>query len=355
MRSNSDNKQLSIKAGPILKVEGLKVYYSQDQKGGGIKNPFRKRKRGYTKAVDNVNFEVEKASVLGIAGESGCGKSTVAKAIVGLESPHAGRIMFLGKDLPGRVEKRPRDILKELQMVFQNPQSTLNPRHTIGHQIGRSLMLFGNKSSSEVKRKVEDLLEAVGLGKEYYSKKAYQISGGERQRVAIARAFANQPKVVICDEPVSSLDVSVKATVINLLQEFKRRYETTMIYISHDLRILHYLVDRIVVMYLGQCYEKGSPNAVFNPPYHPYTEALISALSSPDPEVKKPPVRLSGPVPSALDPPSGCRFHTRCPRKIGTLCEREPPPWRQVTDEHQIRCHRTINDLPNTDLLKDTS
>lgn len=351
MRSKSDNKPPAS----VLKVKGLKVYYSQRQRSEGVENPFQEKKQAYTKAVDDVTFELEAGEVLGIVGESGCGKSTLAKAIAGLESPHAGEIKLLGQELSDTVKDRPRNTLKEIQMVFQNPQSTLNPRHDVGHQIARTLRIFESSSSNEVKKKVLSLLEGVGLGEEYYSKKAHQLSGGEKQRVAVARAFVSQPRVVICDEPVSSLDVSIQATVINILQEFKREYETTMLYISHNLKLLYYIADSIAVMYLGRCYEKGPSRDVFTPPYHPYAESLISAIPAPDPEVKKHSVRLSGTVPSAINPPTGCRFNTRCPHKLGPVCERERPPWREITDNHKIRCHIAKENLPSQELFKYSS
>jgi len=189
------------------------------------------------------------------------------------------------------------------------------------------------------------LLEAVKLGKGYYNRPPRQLSGGEKQRVAIARAFAGRPTLVLCDEPLSSLDVSVQAAILNLLREFQQRYGTTLMFISHDLSVVHELCDYVAVMYLGQICEIGPTEALFTPPYHPYTEALLSAVPIPDPSADQKSIRLSGTVPSALNPPSGCPFHTRCPRKIGTICERESPPWQQITDKHYIRCHMSLKDL----------
>ncbi len=327
----------------ILEIEGLRVYYTAQ--GEGASELAGGRRKGYVKAVDGVSLEAWKGSIIGVVGESGCGKTTLAKCVAGLVAPHGGEVKFLGVDISCAVEKRPRDLLKELQMVFQNPDATLNPSYPIGEAIARPLRLFKTVPPSQVKDEVIRLLKAVRLGEEYYDRRPRQLSGGEKQRVAIARAFAGRPTLVLCDEPLSSLDVSVQAAILNLLLEFQQRYGTTMIFISHDLSVVYQLCDHVAVMYLGQFCELGPTDALFSPPYHPYTEALLSAVPIPDPTVERARIRLAGPVPSAIDPPSGCRFHTRCPRKIGAVCEREAPPWRRITDEHSIRCHISIEDL----------
>jgi len=336
-------EQSESRADLLLKVEGLKTYYTAQ--GQGLAGLTGKRGRGYVKAVDGVNLETWRGCTVGIVGESGCGKTTLAKCVAGLVPPNDGGMNFLGVDISEIVEKRPHELLKELQMIFQNPDSTLNPSHSVGEIIGRPLRLFGTVPPSEVKGEVVRLLEAVRLGEEYYARLPGQLSGGERQRVAIARAFAGRPTLVLCDEPLSSLDVSVQAAVLNLLLEFQQRYGTTMIFISHDLSVVYQLCDHVAVMYLGQFCEVGPTDALFAPPYHPYTEALLSAIPIPDPTVERTMVRLVGLVPSAIDPPSGCRFHTRCPRKIGTLCERDSPPWQRITDKHWINCHMSMKDL----------
>jgi len=331
------------RAALVLRIRELKTYYSAKRQG--LEGLSGRRRSGYVKAVDGVDLEAWRGQTVGIVGESGCGKTTLAKCVAGLVPPNDGEIDFLGVDISEIVEKRPRELLRELQMIFQNPDSTLNPSCSVGEIIGRPLRLFGTVPPSEVKGEVVRLLEAVKLGEEYYNRLPRQLSGGEKQRVATARAFAGRPTLVLCDEPLSSLDVSVQAAVLNLLLEFEQRYGTTMIFISHDLSVVYQLCDHVAVMYLGQLCEIGPTEALFAPPYHPYTEALLSAIPIPDPTVERIVVRLVGPVPSALDPPSGCRFHTRCPRKVGTICERESPPWRQVTDEHRIRCHMSLKDL----------
>ncbi len=327
----------------VLKIEGLKTYYKAKDVGlGGLGG---RRKKGFVKAVDDVNLMAWKKSTLGIVGESGCGKTTLAKCVAGLVSSHDGKMDFIGIDVARVVEQRPVELLKELQMIFQNPDSTLNPSRSVGEAIARPLKLFGTVPPPEIRNEVVRLLEAVRLGKEYYDRLPRQLSGGEKQRVAVARAFAGRPMLVLCDEPLSALDVSVQAAVMNLLLEFQQTFGTTVLFISHDLSVVHQLCDNVAVMYLGQFCEIGPTEALFAPPYHPYTEALLSAVPIPDPSVERTNIRLSGTVPSALDPPSGCRFHTRCPRKIGPICERESPQWRVITEGHRIYCHIDIEEL----------
>ncbi len=327
----------------ILKIEGLKCYYKALEAGlGGLGG---RRKKGFVKAVDDVNLMAWKKSTLGIVGESGCGKTTLAKCVAGLVSPNGGKMDFIGIDVARVVEQRPVELLKELQMIFQNPDSTLNPSRSVGEAIARPLQLFGTVPPPEIRNEVVRLLEAVRLGEEYYDRLPRQLSGGEKQRVALARAFAGRPTLVLCDEPLSALDVSVQAAVMNLLLEFQQTFGTTVLFISHDLSVVYQLCDSVAVMYLGQFCEIGPTEALFEPPYHPYTEALLSAVPIPDPSVERTNIRLSGTVPSALDPPSGCRFHTRCPRKIGPICECAPPPWRLITEGHRIYCHIDIEEL----------
>lgn len=327
----------------ILKIEGLKTYYKAQE--AGLDGLDGRRKKGFVKAVDDVNLMVWKKSTLGIVGESGCGKTTLAKCVAGLVSPNAGKMDFIGIDVTRVVEQRPVEMLKELQMIFQNPDSTLNPKRSVGEAIARPLQLFETVPPPEIRNEVIRLLEAVRLGEEYYDRLPRQLSGGEKQRVALARAFAGRPALVLCDEPLSALDVSVQAAVMNLLLEFQQTYGTAMLFISHDLSVVYQLCDYVAVMYLGKICEIGPTEALFAPPYHPYTEALLSAVPIPDPTVERTDIRLSGTVPSALDPPSGCRFHTRCPRKIGPICERESPPWRRITEGHRIYCHIDIEEL----------
>ncbi len=328
---------------PILNTEGLRVYYKARDRGfAGMAG---KHKKGFVKAVDDVSLIAEANSTLGIVGESGCGKTTLAKCIAGLVPPNDGKLEFAGIDAARIVEERPVATLRELQMIFQNPDSTLNPKRTAGESIARPLHLFGTVPRSGIRNEVVRLLEAVRLGEEYYDRLPGQLSGGEKQRVALARAFAGRPTLVLCDEPLSALDVSVQAAIMNLLGEFQREYGTAIVFISHDLSAVYQLCDSVAVMYLGQICETGPVETLFKPPYHPYTEALLSAVPIPDPTLERSDIRLTGTVPSALDPPAGCRFHTRCPRKIGPICEQEAPPCRGGTEGHRVYCHIDMEQL----------
>ncbi len=297
------------------------------------------------KAVDGISAEMRKGSTLGIVGESGCGKTTFGRCIVGLTEPSAGEVRFEGKALPAAVAQRPRSTLKKLQMVFQNPDASLNPRMSVGDIIARPLRRLAGVPSGELRRRTLELLEAVHLPESYIDRLPEELSGGEKQRVAIARAFAADPEVVICDEPVSALDVSVQGSLLNLLAELQRTRGTTYLFISHDLAAVRHLADLIAVVYLGRFWENGTTEEVFAPPYHPYTEALLSAIPVPNPEIHQKRIRLGGSVPSAMHIPSGCRFHPRCPRKIGRVCETDEPPWRSVSATHRICCHIEIEEL----------
>jgi peptide/nickel transport system ATP-binding protein len=252
---------------------------------------------------------------------------------------------LLGIEISHVVEKRTVDLLRELQMIFQNPDSTLNPKLLAGDAIARPLRLFNTVPSNEIQGEVVRLLEAVKLGADYYDRLPRQLSGGEKQRVAIARAFAGRPSLVFCDEPLSALDVSVQVAVMNLLLEFQQTFGTTMLFISHDLSVVYHLCDHVAVMYLGQFCEVGPTDVLYSPPYHPYTEALLSAIPIPDPTIERSRIILPGAVPSSLDPPTGCKFHTRCPRKVGPICEQEPPPWLEMTNGHRIYCHISKKEL----------
>jgi peptide/nickel transport system ATP-binding protein len=327
----------------VLKVEGLKTYYRAREPGlAGLAG---RKKKGFVKAVDDVDLAAYRMSAVGIVGESGCGKTTLAKCIAGLVPSNDGDLELLGIDISQVVEHRPAELLQELQMIFQNPDATLNPRRSVGEAIARPLRLFGTVPTAKIRGEVIRLLEAVRLGAEYYDRRPRQLSGGEKQRVAIARAFAGRPSLVLCDEPLSALDASVQVAVMNLLLEFQQGYGTTMLFISHDLSVVYQLCDHVAVMYLGHFCEIGPTENLYSPPYHPYTEALLSAIPIPDPTLERPDIRLSGAVPSALEPPSGCRFHTRCPRKVGPVCEQETPPWREMANGHRICCHIRLEDL----------
>ena len=327
----------------VLKLEGLKTYYRAQE--AGLAGLTGRRKKGFVKAVDDVDLRLYRRNTFGIVGESGCGKTTLAKCVAGLVPSNSGELELLGIDISQVVEQRSAELLPELQMIFQNPDATLNPKISVGDAIARPLRLFATVPTSKIRGEVVRLLEAVRLGEEYYDRLPRQLSGGEKQRVAIARAFAGRPSLVLCDEPLSSLDVSVQVAVMNLLLEFQQGYGTTMLFISHDLSVVYQMCDHVAVMYLGQFCEIGPTESLYSPPYHPYTEALLSAIPIADPTLDRTRIRLSGAVPSALAPPSGCRFHTRCPRKVGPVCEQEPPPWREMADGHRIYCHKDKEEL----------
>ncbi len=335
---------------PILSIEHARTYYAAPTKTflGG---------KQFVKAVDDVSLAAQRGQTLGIVGESGCGKSTLVKTIIGLEAPTGGRFEFMGLDIAAPVAKRDLAIIKNLQMVFQNPDSTLNPSFNVGTQIGRSLRRFKTVPGKQVRDEVIRLLDMMKLGERYYDRLPRQLSGGEKQRVGIARAIAGRPELVLCDEPVSALDVSVQAAVLNLLLDIQHQMGTTLVFIAHDLSVVRFFCDTIAVMYLGQVVESGPAEAIYAPPYHPYTEALLSAVPIPDPRVEQSHIRLSGSVPSALNPPSGCRFHTRCPRKLGALCETQTPPWQTAATGQQIFCHIPITELaarPSVITVKET-
>ena len=329
----------------LLKVRHARTYYEAPSK------KLISREKQYVKAVDDVDIEVKKGETLGIVGESGCGKSTLVKTIIGMEKPTGGEFEFMGLDISKVVSKRDLSIIQELQMVFQNPDSTLNPSFTVGTQIGRPLRRFKTVPGDQVRAEVVRLLDMMKLSERYYDRLPRQLSGGEKQRIGIARAIADRPELVLCDEPVSALDVSVQAAVLNLLMEIQQELGTTMVFIAHDLSVVRFFCDQIAVMYLGQIAEIGPAEAIYVPPYHPYTEALLSAVPIPDPSVEQKHIRLSGNVPSALNPPSGCRFHTRCPRRAemlpdgGKICETEVPPWRDAGNGHRIFCHIPLEEL----------
>jgi peptide/nickel transport system ATP-binding protein len=338
--------------GAILEVQGLRTYYEQESKS--VLSLVGLGEKLHVKAVDGISISLPKAKTLGVVGESGCGKSTLAKTIVGLESPTSGEAEFLGFDISVPVSKRDLQLIEELQMVFQNPDSTMNPSYTVGQQIGRPLRRFKTVPAKQIPDEVNRLLNAVRLDGSYYRRLPRQLSGGEKQRVGIARAFASRPELVLCDEPVSALDVSVQAAVLNLLLEIQREHGTTMMFIAHDLSVVRFFSDYVAVMYLGHIVEAGPAEAIYAPPYHPYTEALLSAVPIPDPSAEQKHIRLEGTVPSALNPPRGCVFHTRCPRRDllpdgGKICKQEIPPWRYNTEDHRIYCHITLEDLRQMD------
>ena len=323
----------------VLKMDNLKKHYEVAANalfGGGDKK--------VVKANETLSFTAHESETLAIVGESGCGKSTFAKVLMGLETATAGTIELDGReiqDIP--IENRDTKTVSSVQMVFQNPFDTLNPSMTVGRQIVRALEIFGiGDSDADRKLRTLELLDLVKLPREFADRMPRQLSGGQKQRVGIARAFAGGARIVVADEPVSALDVSVQAAVTDLLMEIQRNEKTTLLFISHDLSIVRYLSDRVMVMYLGHVVELGDTDQVFSPPYHPYTEALLSAVPIADTSVVKRHIVLEGDIPSAMNPPSGCPFQTRCRWKNQVpdgLCDREVPPMRKLAEGHEIKCH----------------
>ena len=341
-----------LSAEAILEVEDLKKYY--EVQGTELKDVLGLSEKRYVKAVENASFKVPRGTTLGVVGESGCGKSTLIKTLIGLEDTTEGEARFLGFDITDPISEREQSLIQELQMVFQNPDSTMNPSYTVGQQISRPMRLFGTVPKDQLRAEVIKLLDSMRLGENYYDRLPRQLSGGEKQRVGIARALASHPDLVLCDEPVSALDVSVQAAILNLLLEIQEKFNTTLVFIAHDLSVVRFFSDQVAVMYLGQVMEIGPAEAIYSPPYHPYSEALLSAVPIPDPKAKQKHIRLEGTVPSAIDPPSGCRFHTRCPRRKllpdeGQICVTDTPPWREATDGHRIFCHLPLETLRSFD------
>jgi peptide/nickel transport system ATP-binding protein len=324
----------------VLKIENLKKYYEVAANAlfGSSGNT------RVVKANETLSFEARESETLAIVGESGCGKSTFAKVLMGLETATDGSIKLDGRNIESTaIQSRDTKTVADIQIVFQNPFDTLNPSMTVGRQIMRALEIFGH-GNSERDRHTEmmRLLDLVKLPREFAERMPRQLSGGQKQRVGIARAFAGGARIVVADEPVSALDVSVQAAVTDLLMEIQREKKTTLLFISHDLSIVRYLSDRVMVMYLGHVVELGTTDQVFSPPYHPYTEALLSAVPIADTKVKKKHIVLEGDVPSAMNPPPGCPFQTRCRWKAevpGNLCETEVPPVRSLDGQHQLKCH----------------
>jgi peptide/nickel transport system ATP-binding protein len=296
------------------------------------------------KANETLSFEARESETLAIVGESGCGKSTLAKVLMGLETATDGHVFLDNSAIEATpIEERETATVSSIQMVFQNPFDTLNPSMTVGRQIIRALEVFGIGESDEARKKrMLELLDLVKLPRAFADRMPRQLSGGQKQRVGIARAFAGGARIVVADEPVSALDVSVQAAVTDLLMEIQRKEKTTLLFISHDLSIVRYLSDRVMVMYLGHVVEIGTTEQVFSPPYHPYTEALLSAVPIADTKVKKQHIVLEGDIPSAMNPPPGCPFQTRCRWKKdveGNLCETQVPPMRTLDEGHQVKCH----------------
>jgi len=319
---------------PLLHVENLQKYFPVTR---GI---IFQRQVGAVKAVDGLSFSVNKGETLGLVGETGCGKSTTGRLLTRLLEPSEGRITFDGRDITHLSRKAMRPLRKDIQIIFQDPYSSLNPRHTIGTIVGQPFKLQKVQTESGVKKAVQDLLALVGLNPEHYNRYPHEFSGGQRQRIGIARALALRPKLIVCDEPVSALDASVQAQVINLLDDLQEEFDLTYVFIAHDLSVVRHISDRVAVMYLGKIVEVGDRISLYEHPMHPYTHALLSAVPVPDPdrEHARERILLTGDVPSPLNPPPACRFHTRC-WKAQSLCTQVEPPLVEVQPGHEVACH----------------
>ncbi|WP_108670054.1 ABC transporter ATP-binding protein [Peribacillus acanthi] len=325
---NSSGNKSSEK---LLEVKNLKTYYP-------VKGGFLRKVIGMVKAVDDISFEINKGETLGLVGESGCGKSTAGRTLLRLLKPTDGTILFDGKDITKIGGSTLRNIRKDIQMVFQDPYASLNPTQMVGDIVSEPIRNFTNKSKAELKDEVMELLGKVGLPEDAYYKYAHEFSGGQRQRIGIARALALRPKLIIADEPVSALDVSVQSQVLNLLRELQDEFGLTYLFIAHDLSVVKHMSDRIGVMYLGNLVEIADKKSIYDDPLHPYTKALISAIPEPDPRKKKERIVLEGDVPSPINPPSGCPFHPRCPVAMPE-CSQVKPALREVKPGQRVACH----------------
>mgnify|MGYP000790212036 CR=1 FL=1 len=316
---------------PLIQVENLKKYYPI--KGGIITHT-----TGLIKAVDGVSFSIMEGETLGLVGESGCGKSTIGRQLVGLESPTEGRILYEGKDLSKMGKRELAGIRTKLQMVFQDPYSSLNPRKHIYEILAQPMLYHHISTAQTVEKDLLRILDMVGLPRNVLGRYPHEFSGGQRQRIGIAKALSLNPRFIVCDEPVSALDVSIQAQIINLLNELQDKYKLTYLFISHDLSVVEHISDTVGVMYLGNLVEYGAKEDIFRNPLHPYTKALFSAIPIPDPKVKMNRIVLEGSIPSPANPPKGCKFHTRCANCMA-CCKEEAPVQREIEPGHFVCCH----------------
>ncbi len=336
----------------LVIVEGLKKHFPVTR---GI---IFQKQVGAVRAVDGVSFAVKEGETLGVVGESGCGKSTMARCIMRLLDPTGGKVIFDGRDITNLSRAEMRPYRREMMMVFQDPYASLNPRKRVGFIVAEALEVHKLGTDAEIKRRVQELLEVVGLNPEHYNRFPHEFSGGQRQRIGVARALAVNPKLIVCDEPVSALDVSVQAQILNLLKDLQRDFGLTYIFIAHDLNVVRHISDRVMVMYLGTVSEIASRDQLYREPKHPYTGALLSAVPIPNPERgrARKQIILEGDVPSPLNPPSACRFHPRCPRFHEGHCDVEPPPLYPFGDGHVASCHYPLERWPLTeDELRSTA
>ena len=320
---------------PLLKVEHL---YKEFPTGSGFMGG--KFSKKVVSAVNDLSFEIRAGETFGLVGESGCGKSTTGRAIMHLDPPTSGKVYFEGRDISKMNKKELKAMRREMQFIFQDPYASLNPRMTIGEIISEPMVIHGIGTPEERIERVRELLDVVGLNPEHINRYPHEFSGGQRQRVGIARSFILRPKLIICDEPVSALDVSIQAQVLNLLKDLQKQYGTAYLFIAHDLSVVQHISDRVAVMYLGKMVELSDWKSLYAEPNHPYTQALLSAVPIPDPDVQQNRKRiiLAGDPPSPIDPPSGCRFHTRCPI-AQAKCSEETPEFREIGEGHFCACH----------------
>jgi len=321
----------------ILEVNNLKMYFP-------IKRGVIQRTVGYVHAVDDISFKVNRGETLGLVGESGCGKTTTGRTIVQLYKATQGSVMFQGKDLTKIHGEELRKVRRSIQMIFQDPYASLNPRMTVEQIISEPLVVHGLASGKDLREKVKELLTQVGLNPAYVDRYPHEFSGGQRQRIGVARSIALKPDLIVCDEPISALDVSIQAQVVNLLEDLQKELNLTYIFIAHDLSMVRHISTRVIVMYLGAFVELADRHTLYNNPLHPYTIGLLSAVPIPDPfvEEKRERIILEGDVPSPIDPPSGCRFRTRCPL-AQQICSEERPVWEEKEPGHYVACHFWYN------------
>ncbi len=317
---------------PLLRVENLTKHFPIT---AGF---FVKREVGRVRAVDDVSFHIAQGETLGLVGESGCGKSTTGRLVLRLIEPTSGKVEIEGRDILSSTPAEMRELRKGMQIVFQDPYSSLNPRMTVEEIILEPLYVQGARPGPEMTRRARKLLETVGLSPNHVVRYPHEFSGGQRQRIGIARALAPQPRFVVCDEAVSALDVSVQAQIVNLLQDLQEEFKLSYLFIAHDLAVVKHISDRVAVMYLGKIVEQADKASLYATPRHPYTQALLSSIPVPNPKLRRPRVRLTGDVPSALAPPPGCRFHTRCPHATD-ICRQVEPPVVTPTPGHAVACH----------------
>lgn len=319
----------------LLEVINLKKYFP-------IKGGIIGRTIGHVKAVENVSFSLKRGETLGLVGESGCGKSTVGRTILGLLSNTDGKVIFKGTNIFSLKKEQLRKLRPKMQIVFQDPYSSLNPRMTVGNIIGEALIEHGYCTKRELKQHVLEIMKQCGLSSHQIDRYPHEFSGGQRQRIGIARALALQPEFIVCDEPVSALDVSIQAQIINLLSDLQNEYGFSYLFISHDLSVVRHISHRVAVMYLGNFVEIADKNELYQNPLHPYTQALLSAVLVPDPTIKTQRIILKGDLPSPSNPPTGCRFHTRCP-KCQEICKQQTPELRAYNNNHLVACHFAVD------------